>query len=315
MGFVLFCTMLCASLVHGQSVVTKDIEHYFQMVDSLGYQQNRADSLAWVQKAYLERASEGFKKFQKVRDLDPEYYLRNLERYPEFWRTIRPKLEALPNRVAEVDSVLDVFEARLPKFKRPRVCFAVGVLPTGGTIKGDWLLIGAEIVMSDSTTDKSELNSWLQSVMYKEDQLEPFIAHEAIHTQQKITPSVVWGYLFKAKATMTVVEGSADYIPRAVMGYMTINPRIYDYGYVHENELKKEYAEDLKTRDYSDWLNNDNQSVGRPADLGYFIGHQICAACVAQAKDPEKAIQDVIYYRKPWKILKKSGYLSTSQLN
>ncbi len=118
---------------------------------------------------------------------------------------------------------------------------------------------------------------------------------------------VIWGYFFRRKATMSILEGSAGFICREIIG-TTINPTIYEYGFENEEELKIEFADDLKSNDFSGWLYNGTRSGERPADLGYFIGHQVCSTYLNGASDHQKAKEQLLQCRNPWKILVKSQY-------
>jgi uncharacterized protein YjaZ len=60
-----------------------------------------------------------------------------------------------------------------------------------------------------------------------------------------------------------------------------------------------------------DWLYNGNQSD--PADLGYFMGYQICKAYMKQATDKPKAIAEILELNvnsrsAVTKFFEKSGY-------
>ena len=302
--------LLLSLTARSQTIVeTSDITRFWQMYDRLVYCSSEEDSVQWIQTQYLDKASKGFKEFQKVRDLDARYYLKNFRNSPSFWASLRPRTEDLENRTEEVHSVLDQFENRFKHFKRPKVCFAIGALSTGGTISSGWLLIGAEIVMADSSVNKEELNSWLQFAMQDHDQLKSFIAHETVHTMQRNTFSVLWGYLFTRKLTMSMLEGAADFIALEVAGE-TINANLYAYGYRHEESIKRRFSEDLYNNDSDSWLYNGLNAENGPADLGYFIGSQACNAYFNKQNQSSKALKKIALMKRPKSIAKKSDYFN-----
>lgn len=306
---LLTCSFFSLSLTaRSQTMVeTSDITRFWAMYDSLRYCGSTQDSIEWIQARYLDKASKGFKEFQKVRDLDARYYVRNFRGAPTFWESLRPRTEDLKNRRDEVNAVLDQFEQRFNHFKRPKVCFAIGALSTGGTISSGWLLIGAEIVMADSTVNKEELNSWLQFAMQDHDQLKSFIAHETVHTMQRNTFNVLWGYLFSRKLTMSMIEGAADFIALEVTGE-TINASLYEYGYQHEESIKRRFSEDLYNNDADSWLYNGLNAKNGPADLGYFIGSQACDSYFQKMDGSPKALKKIAQMKRPKSLAKQSDY-------
>ena len=87
-----------------------------------------------------------------------------------------------------------------------------------------------------------------------------------------------------------------------------INDHIYIYGDVHEKELWEEFKGQMHGKDISNWLYNGNASKDRPADLGYYVGYQICEAYYEKAEDKQKAIRDILKVKNGKKFLELSGY-------
>jgi len=60
--------------------------------------------------------------------------------------------------------------------------------------------------------------------------------------------------------------------------------------------------------DASHWLYQGDKSVNRPADLGYYIGYEICKAYYDHARDKRTAVHDIINITDADAFLGASGY-------
>ncbi len=256
---------------------------------------------------YLKRASEGFKKLIKARDLTAEKYISQIGRYPEYWKSVRKNTLSVAGYRSEIKNQINLYGQSLKNFKAPDICFAIGILSTGGTVRGGWLLIGTEMVASDSTTVREGMNGWLKHTLPKKPMILEFTAHEMVHTQQRIGPGVVWGHFNHRLLTMTIMEGAADFIAKKITG-TSINESMYAYAYENEKQIWKEFSQEMYGMDYSNWLYNGNNSKDRPADLGYFVGYRICESYYNKAADKEKALNEILKTNNFRKFLKKSGY-------
>ena len=283
-------------------IITSDIDNFWDAYDSLSYAETKEDSLRIIQTNYIDKASDEFKEFIRVRDFTSKEYVRKISAYPNFWKTIRTNTENIQNRKTEIIAVFDELKQQLPNFKKPKICFAIGCLRTGGTISGDLILIGSEIASADDQVDTSELTPWMQSVMGRTGDITSMIAHETIHTQQfnKVKYTLLTGSLG---------EGTADFITSTLLG-RNINKVQYVYGLANECEIKEAFFKDLKAnpKDFSNWIYNGNRAVGRPADMGYFVGYRIAEAYYNKQTDKTKALEDLLNQKKYKQIFKKSNY-------
>ena len=284
-------------------IVTDDIANFWNAYDLLATAINRADSLSIIQSEYLDKATEEFKVFIDIRNLEAKGYVDALSKYPKFWKSVRPNTATISERKHEIREVFKKLEDELPDFEQPDICFALGYLKTGGTIADDLILIGSEIAASSDKTDKSELTPWLQTIIGNTGDIVSMIAHETVHTQQRN----------KKKYTLitgAMSEGIADFIPQELLG-LSINKELYAYGYANESSLREQFKKDLVANesDYSQWLYNGNSSKDIPADMGYFIGHQIARAYYDSQTDKKKALKNLLNQKKYSKILEESTYL------
>ncbi|MEM7369822.1 MAG: DUF2268 domain-containing putative Zn-dependent protease [Bacteroidota bacterium] len=285
-------------------ISTIDLDHFWEAYDSLA---TSTDSVATIQRLYLDRGSDGLKQFLKARNFTAAEYIKLIRRYPTFWPSIRPNTLAVKDQIAEIQSVFQEYARIYPKFKAPKVCFAIGCLRTGGTVRGGYLLIGTEISAADSLTEKSELNNWLKTVLPKDGDVTKMVAHESVHFLQKKGFGQVRGYFGHRLLMSSLMEGAADFIAGKAIG-KHINDPIHAYGEAHEAELWKEFEPIMLDNDISNWLYNGTKSKDRPADLGYYMGYKICESYYNQAEDKSKAIIEIIEMKRYKRFLRKSGY-------
>ena len=237
--------------------------------------------------------------------MNSQEYVKLIGKYPKFWKSIRSETEKVKYRKIEIEKILDSYQEKIPNFKRPNVCFAIGCLRTGGTVSKNLILIGTEIAASTKETEKSELSNWLKTIIGSSGDIVSMISHETIHTQQK-------GYL-KNLVEHSISEGVADFLSEKLT-QLNINKALYKYGTQNDCLLRSEFLKDfLKNKtDISNWLYNGDKSKNRPADLGYYIGYKIAEAFYNNELDKKKALSELLNRKKYMKIFKKSEYINKS---
>lgn len=292
-------------------IETKDIDNFWRAFDQLAEASSPADSIAIMQKQYLDEASAYFEKFIELRNFTAEEYVDKIDRYLKFWRSIRPLTENIVNRKPAIEAIFKTYRDSFPAYDQPNVCFAIGCLRTGGTTSKDLILIGAEIAASTPAVDKSEMRGWLASVIGNSGDIVSMIAHETVHTQQYDPRMVVSGK--QQLLEQTLKEGIADFITTKFFG-LNINQALHAYGEAHECELWQAFAKDLEThpKEYRSWLYQGGKKMGRPADLGYYIGFKIAESYYAKQPHKDKALQTLLNIGKYRKVFAKSRYWEES---
>lgn len=289
-----------------QVIETSDIENFWQAYDKLKFALNKTDSISIIQIEYIDKSTEFFKEFIKLRNFKAVEYVSLIEKYPKFWISIRKETENVKNRKEEIEKIFDKYENEIPNFKRPNVCFAIGCLRTGGTVTDNLILIGTELAASNPETEKSELSTWLKTVIGTLGDIVSMISHETIHTQQTKDN-------LRDLAEFTLNEGVADFLSEKISG-LTINKIAFKYGLENDCALRKEFLLEYSKNknDISNWLFNGSKSVNRPADLGYFIGYKIAEECYNNSTDKKKAIVDLLNRNKYKTIFLESKYMNKS---
>ncbi|PRY85154.1 DUF2268 domain-containing putative Zn-dependent protease [Mongoliibacter ruber] len=295
------------SQVYPPIIIHSDIDRFWIAFDQLQNAKSSQDTLDILQQLYFDKGSVGLKKFAKAKDINSQSLALQIRKAPEFWKSIRPNTYLVKNYNDEISDQIELYRETLRRFKNPYICFAIGALGAGGTVYDGWLLIGAEMVTTDSLTNIFQLTDWHRAVLPKSNKILEFTAHELVHTQQRFGLGYLLSYFRNKLLTMTIVEGAADFVSEKITG-LNINESIYPYGYENEKELWQAFSSEMYGNDISNWLYNGNKSKERPADLGYFIGYRICEAYYNQAENKEKALNKIVKTNNYRRLLKKSGY-------
>jgi hypothetical protein len=298
-------------------VLTADIDHFWEAFDALRTCKTKADSLKAVQMLYLDRATDGLIDFIAARDITAERLVQQIGRHPKFYASVRPNTYTVKGREGLIRAVYDRFSGLYKGFKPFKVCFAIGIANTGGTVSNEFVLIGTEVMASSKTVDVSEFirdkdlnKAALLSAGGNFDQkIRDLVAHESVHTQQ-----LPLGEAAKQCPLLTQIlkEGICDFVGKLLVGRQ-INARVHTYGDQHEKELWEELRSASCSGDIGRWLYNGHTSIDRPADLGYYMGYRIAAAYYARSDDKLRAIADMIGFRDPELFLKDSGYAELMQ--
>ena len=299
------------------AVFTQDVTNFWQAYDSLRATPDTARQRQLVQRLYLDRATPGLRDFAQSQELRARSYVRVVGRYPRFWPSVRPATLAVNASVPQITRVLRRFRELYPAYKPVEIFFTIGALTSGGTVRGQRVLIGTEIAAATPETDASELGPWLQRV-FKAHQngVVELVAHEAVHTQQPDGDAELDGKTDLLGYCLQ--EGAADFVAELLLAQPYTTPYLA-YGRQHERALWQELKPLLSSSDASQWLYNGDQAQAqhRPADLGYFMGYAICRAYYQRARDKRRALADIIELRHdktaPHEFLARSGYAAQWQ--
>ena len=288
-AFTLFVIFFFTSgrQVPKQKVFTSDIDNFWRAYDSIQTTKDSLKQLHFIQTLYIDKGTEGLKAFMQARDYTAELWVKLINRYPRFWRSIRPNTLTVKSKAKEIERSIKKLKTLYPDLREAKMYFTIGGLRSGGTTMNDMVLIGAEIATGNASTDVSEFsNKWLEGV-FKNQQPGNIVAlniHEYVHTQQRGETQNLLGQAIR--------EGACDFVTELVMGKPLQNNYL-EYGRKHEKELKEQFKEEMFTSAYSNWLYNGSNAK-TVADLGYFMGYAICKAYYKQASNKAKAVKEII---------------------
>jgi hypothetical protein len=306
-----FLLLLAATLVYAQSgpsgspavtLVTSDIENFWKAYDA-GEPGNRE---AAFQKLYLDAGSAGLKDFVKARIQSAKALAAAVDqRYPRFYATVRPYTLGVEKQRAAILRNLDRFRELYPEAHFPTVYFVIGRLTSGGTTSSNALLIGTEVNSLGPDVDSTEIAPSFRKAMGTADRLPLIVIHELTHTQVNIFGKGKVPGLLGA----CVNEGAADFMTELVAG-TSINAHVKEWAEPRREELFQRLARDIaeKPADSSKWLYNYGSAGDEPADLGYWIGAEICRSYYARSTDKAKAVHDIVTLGNIEEMVRKSQY-------
>ena len=288
---VVLCLMITSfdvAIGQKQKVFTQDIDNFWIAFDSIQTTKNEQRQLEFINKYYIDKGTPGLRAFMKVRDYTDKRWVKLINRFPKFWKSIRPNTLVVKSKVAKIEKSLVKLKTLYPSLKEAKMYFTVGCLNSGGTIHNGKVLIGCEIATGTKETDVSEFKgNWLKGV-FKNQSLENIVnlnIHEYVHTQQR-------GGRPKNLLARALKEGVCDFITELVIGRPMPNNYIV-FGRKHEERLKKRFKKEMFGKAFYHWMFNGT-SAREMADLGYFMGYTICKSYYNQAKDKKAAIRDII---------------------
>jgi Predicted Zn-dependent protease (DUF2268) len=290
-----------------KNVQTIDIDHFWEAFDNLKNCKSFADSVKSFQQLYLDRATDGLIDFIRVRDLQAEKYVKLVAKYPKFYASLRKNTFEVKKAEQTIEAVFLKFKKLYSNFKPFKVCFAMGIMNTGGTISNNFVLIGTEILSSSKQMDLSEFdaNEYRKTFEGTEElmsRIKRLIAHECVHTQQpkQVDPNgIKCELLYRA-----LREGAADFIAELVSG----NPQKNEYGDKNEKQIWVQFKNELCNESSDNWLYNSSTVKDKPADLGYYVGYKIVQEYYHNASNKKQAIIDIIEMTDAVRFLELSKY-------
>jgi hypothetical protein len=278
-----------------KNVQTIDIDHFWQAFDNLKNCKTFLDSVASFQKLYLDRATNGLLDFIQMREFTAEKFVNAVSKNSGFYQSIRPNTFQAKKAEPIIEEVFTRFKELYSNFRPFKVCFAIGIKNTGGTVSNQFVLIGTELTTSlsgNSTPTDDEIIQNIKSI----------VAHECVHTQQKLHPdstAIKCELLYKA-----LREGAGDFIGELV----SQNPKKNEYGDKNENRLWNEFKNELCNQYIGNWLYNGSTVKNKPRDLGYYIGYKIIESYYKNTRDKKQAIVDIIEMDDAIRFLELSRY-------
>lgn len=171
----------------------------------------------------------------------------------------------------------------------PPIYFVIGKLNSAGTVSSDGLILAIDQACMASTADTTELNVWEKHNISIFENLPYTVAHELIHYEQNGMASDT------TLLAASIKEGMADFIGELISG-KTANERLKDFAKGKERRIWADFKREMYLDRGYNWIGNgDQETIDKPADLGYWVGYQICKAYHDQAKDKKKAIYEMLH--------------------
>lgn len=235
-------------------------------------------------KEYLNEGSQGLKDFIKYRIESPKNLRKTAKKKNEDYKAIRENSFKMDSCVSQIMQYYSNLEEIYPDAVYPPTYFVIGAFNSGGTSKESGLIIGVEMQ---------------KSIEY----IPGIVAHELIHYNQNYPENR------NTLLEQSITEGSADFVAELIIN-STPNGENFKFGRSNKEELCKEFVKIMNDTGYHGWLYGSSVlKEGRPRDLGYWIGYEICKAYYSKSKDKNEALSEILNIKDFESFLENSGYL------
>jgi len=268
-------------------IFTTDIDNFWIAYDSIQKTNDYPKKINLINRLYIDKGTDGLKTFMKVRNYTDTLWVNLISEYPKFWNSVKPNTLTAKTKIKDFENAISNLKKLYPELKEAEMYFTIGGLRSGGTVKGNMVLVGAEIATGSPATDVSEFkDNWLKNV-FAEQSLDNIVSlniHEYIHTQQTGDRNRVLSQCIK--------EGACDFIAELTI-QQPLQRKYLTYGRANAEKTKALFKEEMFSSNFSNWLYNGTKK-GESADLGYYVGYEICKSYYNLAKDKKQAIKDII---------------------
>ncbi|WP_160139638.1 Ig-like domain-containing protein [Chryseobacterium sp. c4a] len=268
---------------NAQKIISTDINNFWMAYDSI--QKNNKNKSEVIERLFLDKKTDGLKAFMEIKKFGKDDYLNVIEKYPNFWNSIRPKTFIDSKKIKTINSAFRQFKKLYPNNSQGNIYYTIGAMKSGGTTHHEDLLLGVERITGDKNTVVSEFeNEGLQKMFLytNPSQLEQVTVHEFIHTFQKDGEVNV---LSKA-----IKEGSCDFIAELALN-KKFTAHYLDYGAKNYEKVKSDFKSEMLSQKFDNWFYN---SHAKNPDLGYFVGYMISKKYYENSVDKKTAIKNII---------------------
>ena len=281
-------------------VIDSDVKNFWTAYDLA--KKDTAHAVAIYQKAYIGKATPALEFYyvNKIGSLEKFIQLHNQRK--KYYKSIRAstlKAATLKDRYQKSFAALKNI---YPNAMFPNIYFVIGRLRSGGTVSKDGLILGIDQAAMSPHADTTELSDWEKHNISRLADLPYTVAHELIHYQQNGMADDTT--LLKG----AILEGMADFIGELISG-KTSNERLKIFMNSKEKQQRiwNEFKKEMYLNRSNNWIaNSEQETPDRPADLGYWVGYEICKAYYENAADKQQAIDDMLHIKDYRAFLEKS---------
>lgn len=280
-------------------IIDSDVRNFWDAYDMVQINPEKANEI--YKQEYFDKGSIGLEFYfiHKIVSIDHFVYVQNIKQ--KYYKSIRSNTLKVSGLSQEFENIFVEFKNIYPQAIFPPIYFVIGKLNSAGTASSDGLILGIDQACMDPSVDTTELNHWEKNNISTLEDLPYIVAHELIHFQQHEISDTT---LLKA----AIDEGMADFLGELISG-KTANDRLHIYARGKEKEIWQAFKHEMYLNRSYNWIaNSDQETEDRPADLGYWVGYQICKSYYDQAKDKKQAINDILNIKDYKAFFKASKY-------
>ncbi len=280
------------------NVIDKDVINFWKAYDLVQANPSMAEKI--YMENYINNGTMAlqFYYLNKIDNIKNFVYIHNLKK--KYYNSIRTNtLKAAKLKPAFQKSFINL-KNLYPEAIFPPIYFVVGKLNSAGTISSEGLILGIDQACMSPTADTTELNAWEKKNISSFTNLPYTVAHELIHYEQSGMRSDT------TLLAAALKEGMADFIGELISG-KTANERLKLFAKGKEKLIWTDFKKEMYLARAYNWIaNSDQETANKPADLGYWVGYEICKDYYNQATDKKKAIYEMLHIQDYKKFLEES---------
>lgn len=280
-------------------LITTDIRNFWNAYDLA--QKDTAHRSEIYKKYYLDMGTDGLQDYFAYKIKSMKNFVAAHDKKANFYAAIRKNTLTVEDQKLKMIGSFEKFKLLYPETRFPDIYFVIGAFTSGGTSTGNGLLIGLDQTSRSPDIPLDELNLWERNNFNDIDRLPSLIAHELIHFNQ--------GGIADDTTLLhaVLIEGMADFIGELISG-ATANQRLHTWAKGKEERIWKSFEKEMYLNRSYNWIANSKQETAdKPADLGYWVGYQICKAYYDKSADKKQAIYDMLNIKDFKGFYEKSG--------
>ncbi|RYY36425.1 MAG: hypothetical protein EOP46_06540 [Sphingobacteriaceae bacterium] len=267
-------------------LITTDIDNFWRAYDLA--QKDTANRARYYKLEYMDKGSPGLQDYLSNKVGSVKQFVAQHDKTPRFYAAIRKNTLKVKEQKKQMLASFVKLKELYPQAMFPNVYFVIGRFNSAGTATNNGLLLGIDQIARSPEIPTDELNLWSKNNFMDIATLPNIVAHELIHFQQDSLPqdtTLLRGVL---------VEGMADFLGELISG-SSANQRLLNFAKGKEKKIWDDFRKEMYLKRSYNWIANGNQETpDHPADLGYWVGYQICKSYYNNAKDKKQAVHDML---------------------
>ncbi len=279
-------------------VIDKDVINFWKAYDMVQKNPSTAEKL-YIDN-YINKGTMALQYYylNKIYSITSFVFVHNLKK--KYYTSIRTNtLKAAQLKSSYQKSFLNLKKI-YPEAIFPAIYFVMGKLNSAGTVSSEGLILGIDQACMSLTADTTELNTWEKHNISTFENIPHIVAHELIHYEQNGMASDT------TLLSASIKEGMADFIGELISG-KSANERLLIFAKGKEKSIWTDFKKEMYLDRAYNWIaNSEQETADKPADLGYWVGYQICKAYYEQATDKKKAIYEMLHIQDYKKFLEQS---------
>ncbi|NIM90194.1 MAG: hypothetical protein GTO17_04520 [Candidatus Aminicenantes bacterium] len=272
-------------------LIDDDVKNFLRALDMLETESSWAQI---IQKEYLDKASPGLKEFLREKEYKAEHFVEAIRKRKKTYVSLHDLPKQLALQETKIREAFSGVKEIIPDAVFMPVYYLVGPKPGASGEPSEY---GLMIAISELDQDIENIHLLL--------------VHETIHVQQALTVGMEeYQSVFGPKMSLlalSIREGSAYFLTLLTTGGHT-HREGYDYLVQNEKNLWERFEAEMNERLPGDWMWKKPADPEQPPHLGYIMGARIVEAYYNNAKDKQKAVQDILSITDYKGFLEKSGY-------